>query len=166
MCGRFFVLGFLLISLFAAPVLAGELPGGEEWALSAGVFNFQGGDRLEVGAELRFGRFEFFGLSDFRPLVGVTATPDRNVWVYAGLCYDFELGERWVVVPSFSVSLYSQGDDFDLGGTIEFRSGLELDYRLANDSRIGLIFYHLSNSRLYELNPGSESLALVWSFGI
>lgn len=166
MHSRFFVVALLLIPLLAAPALAGELPGGEEWALSAGTFNFQGSDRIELGIELRFGRFELFELENFRPIAGVAGTPDRNVWVYAGLCYDFELNERWVLVPSFAVSLYEEARGFDLGGVIEFRSGLEIDYRLPDGSRLGLIFYHLSNSRIYRLNPGSESLALVWSFGI
>lgn len=166
MHSRFFAVALLLIPLLAAPALAGELPGGEEWALSAGVFNFQGDAPLELGVELRLGRFELFELPNFRPFAGVAGTPDRNVWVYAGLGYEIELGERWVLVPSFAVSLYERGEGFFLGGPIELRSGLELDYRLPDGSRLGLIFYHLSNSRIYELNPGSESLALVWSFGI
>ncbi|HSN88855.1 MAG TPA: acyloxyacyl hydrolase [Thermoanaerobaculia bacterium] len=47
---------------------------------------------------------------------------------------------------------------------VEFRSGVELAWRLNERSRIGLCLYHLSNGGLYDFNPGTESLIL--SYGV
>lgn len=48
---------------------------------------------------------------------------------------------------------------------MEFRSGLEIAYRLANGHRVGMIYYHLSHANIYEDNPGSNSLVFTWSLG-
>jgi hypothetical protein len=45
---------------------------------------------------------------------------------------------------------------------VEFRSGLEVSYRLDDRSRLGLSFYHLSNGVIYDVNPGGESLCVVY----
>ena len=50
-----------------------------------------------------------------------------------------------------------------LGGHFHFRSGLEASYRLGRRQRLGLLFYHLSNAGLRELNPGEESLVAQWT---
>ena len=51
-----------------------------------------------------------------------------------------------------------------LGNELEFRSGLELQYRLGNGARFGVGFFHLSNAGISESNPGTE--ALVFSIGL
>jgi lipid A 3-O-deacylase len=154
-----------VILLSASAVAAEESP---SWALSAGVYDTAGhpGDRqpAELGIELRLRPWTSWKLI---PAFGISATKDENYWVYGGLRWDWEVGTNWVVTPQFAISVYERGNGpgKELGGAIEFRSGLEGAYRFENGQRLGLLFYHLSNSSIYELNPGSNSLVLTWSFG-
>ena len=133
------------------------------WSFYAGAFDIIDSDKaIEAGFELRFEPFTLWRQT-FVPMAGIAATDEESVWAYGGLRWELSFG-RWVVAPNFAASLYEDGDGKDLGGVIEFRSGLEVTRSLRNDSRVGLLFYHLSNARIYELNPGSESLVLTWSW--
>ncbi len=139
-----------------------ETPG---WAFSAGVFDTADRRLAEVGVQYRFRPFRFFDLADLTPMVGVSANEEGGFWAFGGLRYDWRVGERWIVTPSFAVTLYEQGDGIDLGQTLEFRSSLEITRRLRTGARFGAAFYHLSNASLSDTNPGSNSFVLVYSFG-
>ena len=52
--------------------------------------------------------------------------------------------------------LYSLKTGVDLGGPIEFRSGIDVAYQLENGMRLGLGWDHRSNLEIYERNPGVE----------
>lgn len=135
-----------------------------EWVLSAGVFDLAKTDRTEAGLELRFvpRRLRLFG-RDWRlePMLGGMVNEDGAYYGYLGLRLPLELGERWQVTPSVGPGIYSAGDSIDLGGPVEFRSGLEISARLGERTSLGISYYHLSNGILYDLNPGEESLVLV-----
>lgn len=153
------LLTLTVLAAFAAPAVAQD--GSDRFAISAGVFNaFETTHSEELGFEYRFGA-RAFGL---KPVIGVTVNSDEGGYVLAGLRREFDVGDRWVVTPHFGVTLFDEGDGKNLGHTVEFRSGLEVSYRLDERSRLGLSFYHLSNAGLDEINPGSESLVLVYSF--
>lgn len=158
----------VLLSILApaSPAPAADLVDG--FGLSAGVFNVLNSDSAaEAGFELRL-RTLFEGTSErpwvLRPAVGAMATTDGTLYGYAGFRLEIPLGERWVLVPQTAAGVYDRGDGKELGGSIQFRSGLELDFRLTEAHSLGAVFYHLSNAGLEEPNPGSESLALVWSW--
>ena len=143
------------------------------WTFSLGQFDYLDDDFRsgEAGVEYRFRpihlkRFFRWKNIPLVPMVGVAATSEDAYWGYVGLRYDWWLNEKWVVTPSFSAGLYEKGDrGKDLGGPVEFRSAIEVARQFSPSSRVGILFYHLSNSRIYSLNPGSESLLLVWSLG-
>ena len=64
-----------------------------------------------------------------------------------------------VVTPSFAVGGYRQGHGKDLGHPpVLGRSGLDLEYRLDNEMRIGAAYYHMSNGKALDEaeNPGAE----------
>lgn len=150
----------------AAPARAADLV--EGFALSAGVFNvLNDADTGEGGFEVRF-RPLFEG-TWARPWVlgtalGAMANTDGGLYGYAGFRLEVPVGERWLLVPQTAAGVYDRGDGKDIGGSIQFRSGLELAYRLTEAHSLGAVFYHLSNAGLERPNPGSESLALVWSW--
>jgi lipid A 3-O-deacylase len=173
------VLGILLAVSAAAPLAGAPSP----WRLgppesvvaSSGVFDpLVDGDgegyRYEVGAEVRFAprRFHFLPkfLPELAPTAGVIAGSQGALYVYGGLHVDVPLGERWTFSPSWAAGLYHRSVSFDLGGPLEFRTGVELAYRMANGARLGVCLYHLSNGGLFERNPGSESLVLTYSAGL
>ena len=137
--------------------------------LSGGVYEVLG-ERVvaEAGVELLGRPYPLPGLPRFvpdpAPIGGVMATGDGSVYAYAGFRLDFPVTRRFTVTPNWAVGLYDKGDGRDLGGTVEFRSALDLAYQVGRRAAVGLSFYHLSNAGLYDPNPGSESLVVTWSW--
>lgn len=131
---------------------------------------FRGQEDFEVGAELRSAprRFHFLPgwVPEVSPVVGGMFTRAGTFYGYLGLRTDIPMDGQWVFSPFWGAGFYSTGaGGRDLGGELEFRSGFELAYQLADDERVGLTLYHLSNAGLYERNPGSESLVLSYTKG-
>ena len=153
-------------------MLAGAPAYGSEPALvtaNAGQFNVFNGKnaRWETSWEASFTPRRYRWLPrfvpDLSPTVGGLATSDGTLYAYGGFRFDLPLGEKWVVTPQWGAGLYWVGDGRDLGGAVEFRTGIELARRVGERSRVGLLLYHLSNGRLYRFNPGTESLVLTYS---
>jgi hypothetical protein len=169
---RLLTSGFLLLILGAVfPCGRAAAESGVRLGLSAGAYDVGGYtyDTAEAGIELQLppvwqARLPR-GLS-LRPMLGLSGTSDEAAWIYAGLRADVETGSRWVVSPSFAVALFDEGEGKDLGGAVEFRSAIEGSYRLGAGARIGLTFHHLSNGGLYDHNPGSNSLLLVYTLAL
>jgi len=92
------------------------------------------------------------------PALGLSAAEDGSVYIYADLKRHFRLGRHWLITPSLGAGLYDGGDEVDLGHSVEFKSGLELGYEFDNRLRLGLGFFHLSNSSISNNNPGTEIL--------
>ncbi|MCG8457400.1 MAG: acyloxyacyl hydrolase [Holophagales bacterium] len=165
------ILPLLLALAFVAPATAqdpatAEADPASGWAFSLGSFDIIDKDKaFEAGLEYRWQPVRFWRLA-LKPVVGVSGTDEGSFWGYGGFRWDIPSGgSRFVTTLGFAVAAYEQGDGKNLGGTVEFRSSIDLAYRLKNGSRIGLSFYHLSNARIYRVNPGSESLVLTWSLG-
>ena len=138
-----------------------------EWAIYGGNYDTQEDDQpFELGLEHRWRPLDLSMPSKYslRPAAGIAGTEDGNAWVYGGLRLEIALGQ-WVVTPQFAITAYEDGDGKDLGGVLEFRSGLEVGYRFSEKARVGLLFYHLSNAGFYDRNPGSNSLVLTVGFG-
>lgn len=133
-------------------------------AISAGAFDaFDSDDTAaELGIEYRFAPMESF--YNIIPVVGITANSDGGYWAHTGIRYDFHLNENWVLTPNFAAALYEDGGGKDLGHAVEFRTGIELAYKLNENSHLGLGIYHLSNAGLDDKNPGEESIIFSYSF--
>lgn len=160
--------GLTLPALLPASPLSAQSGPSPRLAVYAGAYDVGDyeADTAEVGLECQLrpvwtGRLP--GRVGLRPIVGLAGTTDRAAWVYAGLRADVEAGPAWRVSPSFAVSLFDDGDGKELGGPVEFRSGLEISYLVGAVSRLGVTFHHLSNADLYDDNPGSNSLLLTWT---
>ncbi|MBT06876.1 MAG: deacylase [Rhodospirillaceae bacterium] len=100
----------------------------------------------------------------FKPQIGAFVTTKSGFYAYGGGSVDLFLGRRYVVSPSFAVGFYQKGDGKELGGDLEFRSALEIAYRLRNRARIGLQVGHLSNASIFDANPGTEFAIINYSF--
>lgn len=151
-----------LCSILGPAAYGGEAQG---WAASLGGFDLTDGSTPEAGLEYRLAPFAEIRQGTLLPAIGISATGDGNVWLHGSLRFDWEINERWIVTPQFGTSLYESGDGKNLGGLLEFRSGLELTYRFEHGARLGLVFYHLSNAHIYTENPGSNSLVLTCGLG-
>ena len=171
--------GGVRIFLMLALVLAAESLEASPWRLgapeavvaSSGVFDpFFNSKSYEIGAEVRYAPRRFSFLPRFVPALiptaGLIAGAQGSLYVYGGVHVDLILDERWTFTPGWATGLYYRSPEFDLGGPLEFRTSLELSYRLANGSRVGACLYHLSNGGLFDRNPGSESLVLTYRAGL
>jgi lipid A 3-O-deacylase len=159
----------LLLAL-SMPAAAQLLPLGPPEAVSASTGAFELRDEVdayEAGWEVRFAARRFRLLPrwapDMIPVAGAMANSRSILYTYAGFRFEVPLDERWLVSPGWATGLYYRGYSKNLGGVLEFRSHVELAYRLPGDSRIGLCLYHLSNGGIFDFNPGSESLVLTYS---
>ena len=127
-------------------------------ALSIGETSFQ--DR-SVGEEVYYRRDTGTAFGPFQGVWGVSATTDGELWAGIGEAYTINLfRERSFIQFHTMIGLYDQGSGVDLGGPIEFRSGIELGYRTPGGVRIGLSVDHRSNAGIYSLNPGLETVQL------
>ncbi len=100
----------------------------------------------------------------FKPFAGASISSDPAYYFYAGFLSDFYFGRRIVATPSVAVGPYLKGSGKDPGHVFEIRSGLEVAYRFDDRSRLGVMFYHISNAGLGDdRNPGIEALSLSYS---
>ena len=96
-----------------------------------------------------------FGLS-----AGLSVSENGETWVGFGNTYTVDLGPRAYVELHAMPGLYAPNGGFDLGGVIEFRSGIELGYENRQGWRFGLGYDHRSNAGIYARNPGIETVHL------
>lgn len=151
-------LALLVVGLGAiSPAAAADLG----FSFYTGFFEpSESAETVELGVEVQ----RSLGPPGLAAVAGLAASADEAVWVYGGASWSWTPNEKWRLRPGFAVSVFEEGDGKDLGGPIEFRSSLEVSYRLRSRFRLGLLVYHLSNAGIYERNPGSNSLALIGSF--
>lgn len=150
----------LLLACFAT--LAGGAQAQDYLTGSVGWFDLidQEDEAAQFGLEYRLSPVEY----GIRPTIGISVNSDGAVYGYGGFNWDIEiLPSQLYVVPNFMVGAYGEGSGKDLGGAIEFRSGLEVDYQLPNTHRVGIAFNHISNASIYDKNPGAEELLINYS---
>ncbi len=157
----------VLSVLFALSLGAAPAQALDEVAASAGRFRVSDNEHInEGGLEVRLAPHHFHWLPrqvGFVPAFGAMVNSNSSVYAYGSFRFEIPAGPRWQVTPQLGYGLYDRNGGFNLGGQVEFRSGLEVTRRLGERYRLGLLYYHLSNAGIYRHNPGSESLVL--SFG-
>jgi hypothetical protein len=127
------------------------------WAVSGGAVLFQ--EEID-GAELYLRRDLGLRLGPFQPSFGVSVASGGATWIGAGMQYTLEGPLDLYLQGHVMPGLYFPGDGNDLGGAVQFRSGLELGYETPTGLRLGLSFDHRSNAGLKSDNPGLETLQL------
>lgn len=107
-----------------------------------------------------------FALSLFymQPTVGFFATPTGTYYFYAGWTRLQIIANRLLIQPSIATGLYHFGSGRYLGGTIQFRSGLKIGYKLSEAQFMAVGIFHTSNAGIYDSNPGEESVLVSYLF--
>lgn len=114
----------------------------------------------QVGMEYRAQSWVY----GIRPTIGINVTSDSAAYVYGGFNWDVPLiNKQLYLIPNVVVGAYHSGSGKDLGGAIEFRSGIELAYQFENQQRLGVAFNHISNASIYNHNPGGETVLVNYS---
>lgn len=117
---------------------------------------------------------QIIGMAEFQPKlragpfgtwIGAQAS-DQEYYLGAGLLLDWYVTEHIFITPSFGAGVYGEHHGVNLGSALEFRSGIECGYDMKESGRVSIGFWHLSNGGLGDINPGTEIVALRYSFPI
>ena len=127
------------------------------WAISAG----QSLERQAPRAGELYLRYDLGHRNGpFGHAVGLSLGENDEVWIGFGQTWkhDFSGGPAYVELHAMP-GLYFPNGGFDLGGPIEFRSGIEVGYEARNGWRFALSYDHRSNTgAFYDDNPGIETV--------
>ncbi len=104
----------------------------------------------EFRGEYRFGDTLWF----LAPFVGVSATTDGAAYGYFGFGFDVNFGPNWVLTPNGAAGVFERGSGTNLGSWWEFRTGAELAYRFADQSRLGVAVTPHLECRVDQTQPG------------
>lgn len=149
----------------AGPISIGSPDGPQRLALGAGAFDITPGGQRFAGTQGVFRGEYHFGdvlIPLFSPFVGADVTTKGGSYVYGGFGFDINFGPNWVLTPNGAAGYYQRGSGTKLGSWMEFRSGAELDYKFADQSRLGVSVQHMSNAGLTKYNPGEQEVLLVY----
>jgi lipid A 3-O-deacylase len=169
------LLGCALISGISGPSLAAEPvsvfrklgpvdlhgDGPNFFNIGTGIFDYlrKGKDASLVGrVEIRIGKKLFF----VGPALGLLANTDGGLMGYAGIYVDLSY-RRFVFTTAVSLGGYHKGDSVDLGGISEFREEFTLSYRFDDQSRLGVVWAHISNARTHDKNPGENEVLVTYA---
>ena len=151
--------------LAVGPITLGSPGDPARLAFGAGAFDVTPARRrgAETAAE---GRIEYrFGdvMPVLSPFIGVSGTSDGAFYGFGGFGMDINFSPNLVLTPNAAVGYFAKGGGTNLGSAIEFRTGAELAYRFADYSRLGIAVTHTSNAGIGKLNPGEQSVLLMYS---
>ena len=96
-------------------------------------------------------------LGDVSPITGVFVTENSAAYIYTGIEWNMDMGEKISFTPSFAPGLYHQGDGKDLGHVLEFKTEVQMSYATSEKSSFGVSYNHVSNASLGDKNPGANS---------
>jgi len=130
--------------------------------LSSAVFDIlqQNNSSFEGRIEFRFNKIDW----RLKPFSGIMTNTDEAVYLFLGFYIDIPLASFLYITPSFAPGFYHMGNSKNLEFALEFRSQIELAIRLENNTRVGVSFNHISNAGLGKINPGVESIAVIYYF--
>src|SRR4051812_4296023 len=101
------------------------------------------------------------GEGNLSPTPGVAS--DGAFYGYGGFGIDVNFSPNLVLTPNVAGGYFSHGSGINLGSWWEFRSGAEFAWRFEDMSRLGVAVYHTSNAGLTRINPGAQSILLLYS---
>jgi lipid A 3-O-deacylase len=103
---------------------------------------------------------------EFRPVLGIMSNAQKSTYLYGGILFDLFASDSIVIAPGFCAGWYGRGEGKNLGFPLEFRTSIELSRQFADESRLGVRFYHISNASIGSRNPGEESLVLLYDIPV
>ncbi len=128
-----------------------------------GYNNFSAGEVVfqenGVGEEFYFRRDTRHAFGPFQINWGASITDDGGAWLGVGSVGAYHTpNDRWFLEFHSMPGLYVEGSERDLGGPIQFRSGIAVGYEAPSGVRAALSIDHRSNAGIYSQNPGLETV--------
>ena len=112
-----------------------------------------------VGEEIYLRKQTGTARGPFQLTYGASVTNEGGFWIGLGNTTTYTTANRrWYAQFHTMPGIYLQGGEVDLGGSIQFRSGIELGYENRQGVRMGLSVDHRSNAGLDSRNPGLETV--------
>ena len=96
-------------------------------------------------------------LGNASPITGGFITENSAAYIYTGVEWNHDLGNKMTFTPSFAPGLYSEGDGKDLGHILEFKTEIQASYAISEVSSFGISYNHISNASIGDKNPGANS---------
>ena len=96
-------------------------------------------------------------LGNVSPITGGFITENSAAYIYTGIEWNVDMGNKLSFTPSFTPGLYHEGDGKDLGHVLEFKSEVQLSYSASGNTSFGVSYNHVSNASLGDKNPGANS---------
>tara|TARA_B110000444_G_C18685446_1_gene521725 strand:+ start:142 stop:663 length:522 start_codon:yes stop_codon:yes gene_type:complete len=96
-------------------------------------------------------------LGNVSPITGGFITENSAAYVYTGIEWNYDMGNKMTFTPSFAPGLYSEGDGKDLGHVLEFKTEIQASYQFSDTASFGASYNHISNASLGKKNPGANS---------
>jgi lipid A 3-O-deacylase len=107
-------------------------------------------------------QIDVFDLFNINPVIGGFVTAKSAGMFYSG--FETNIGQDKIFLNlSSSAGIYSNGNGKDLGNALQFKSEVNLFYRLNNSTRIGFGSHHISNAGLSSVNPGTNNYYLIFN---
>ena len=98
-------------------------------------------------------------LGPFGQAIGLSYGDESGSWIGYGWTWGTSFGNSPFYTELHAMpGLYAASGDFDLGGPLEFRSGIEFGYENRKGWRYALSYDHRSNAGIYDDNPGIETV--------
>lgn len=148
----------LILILMLTPVTFGQQR--EKLIISSGAYNildnqqvFTGSLELLMEDESRL----------FNPILGFMFTSENNVYTSFGFNIKQSLLMGFSLSFSFTPGLYYSFRNNELGHFLEFNSGIQITYALADNQAVSLSFHHISNGGLAKFNPGAEFILISYT---
>ncbi len=114
-----------------------------------------------VGEEIYLRRETRHANGPFQVAYGLSASNDGELWAGIGHTYTMTNASENLFLKFHAMTgLYDEGSGVDLGGPVEFRSGVEVGFQNRAGVRFSLGVDHRSNAGLYSPNPGLETVHL------
>ena len=108
--------------------------------------------------------FRVLNLIELNPVIGGFVTAKSASMFYSG--FETNIGQDTIYLNlSSSAGIYSNGDGKDLGNDLQFKSELNIFYRLGKLSSAGLGSHHISNAGLSSVNPGTNNFYFIFNRG-
>ena len=127
-------------------------------AISSGMVELDG-THVSNEAYFRYDLGKSYG--PFQPVVGASFTGQGSVWAGAGAAYTKEIFDTGLYTQLHLMGgVYDKGNGPDIGGHMQFRSGIEVGYEADNGWRYAVSYDHRSNADTMPHNPGLETLQL------